>query len=128
MNFKVFATSFFEKKFKSLCKKFPKLPSDLKKLVEELESNPQAGDRLKGAIAPVYKIRMSSQDMKKGKSGAFRVIYFLRTQVGCVATGATRGEGDKNMHEALEMHVQGLKEDKLPIPESSSFAEYMAIA
>jgi predicted RNase H-like HicB family nuclease len=26
------------------------------------------------------------------------------------------------------MHVQGLLEDNLPIPESKSFAEYMAIA
>ncbi len=26
------------------------------------------------------------------------------------------------------MHVQGLLEDKLPIPESESFAEYVAIA
>ena len=37
---------------------------------------------------------------------------------GCVATGKTREETERNMHEALEMHVQGLIEDKMPIPES----------
>ncbi len=47
---------------------------------------------------------------------------------GCVATGATREEAEKNMYEAIEMHVQGLLEDKLPIPESKSFAEYVAIS
>ncbi|MCM2357975.1 MAG: type II toxin-antitoxin system HicB family antitoxin [Geobacteraceae bacterium] len=47
---------------------------------------------------------------------------------GCVATGATREEVEKNMHEAIQMHVQGLIEDHQDIPESSSFAEYMAVA
>ena len=46
---------------------------------------------------------------------------------GCVATGATREETERNMYEAIEMHVQGLLEDNLPIPESSSFAEYVAL-
>jgi predicted RNase H-like HicB family nuclease len=42
---------------------------------------------------------------------------------GCVATGATREEAEKNMYEAIEMHIHRLMEDKLPIPESKSFAE-----
>lgn len=46
---------------------------------------------------------------------------------GCVATGLTREECENNMHEAIGMHIKGLKEDNLPIPESSSFAEYVAI-
>jgi len=46
---------------------------------------------------------------------------------GCIATGDTREEAEKNMHEAIELHIQGLLEDKLPIPESQSFAEYVAI-
>ncbi len=46
---------------------------------------------------------------------------------GCVATGATREEAEKSMHEAIELHIQGLKEDNLPIPASNSFAEYIAV-
>ena len=46
---------------------------------------------------------------------------------GCVATGATREEVERNMHEAVEFHIRGMKEDNLPIPESSSFAEYIAV-
>jgi predicted RNase H-like HicB family nuclease len=46
---------------------------------------------------------------------------------GCIATGATREETEKNMHQAIEMHIKGLQEDGLPVPESTSFAEYMAI-
>jgi predicted RNase H-like HicB family nuclease len=47
---------------------------------------------------------------------------------GCIATGETREETEKNMHEAIEFHIQGLLEDHQAIPESSSFAEYMAVA
>ena len=46
---------------------------------------------------------------------------------GCVATGRTREEAERNMHEAIELHVRGLVEDNLPIPESRSFAEYVAV-
>ncbi len=47
---------------------------------------------------------------------------------GCIATGETREETERNMHEAIEFHVKGMKEDQIPIPESSSFAEYVAVA
>jgi predicted RNase H-like HicB family nuclease len=46
---------------------------------------------------------------------------------GCVATGATREEVERNMHEAIELHVRGLLEDNLPVPDSDSFAEYVAV-
>ena len=35
---------------------------------------------------------------------------------GCVATGVTREEIERNMHEAIELHVQGLLEDNQFIP------------
>jgi len=46
---------------------------------------------------------------------------------GCVATGATREEVERNMHEAIEMQVQGLLEDKLLVPESHSFVEFIVV-
>jgi predicted RNase H-like HicB family nuclease len=32
------------------------------------------------------------------------------------------------MHDAVEMHIHGMLEDKLPIPENVTFAEYIAVA
>jgi predicted RNase H-like HicB family nuclease len=46
---------------------------------------------------------------------------------GCVATGATVEEVKKNMHQAIEMHIKGLQEDNLPIPDARSIAEYVAV-
>ena len=34
---------------------------------------------------------------------------------GCVATGAIREEAERNMHDAIEMHIEGLKEDGLSL-------------
>jgi predicted RNase H-like HicB family nuclease len=47
---------------------------------------------------------------------------------GCVATGATREETKLRMQTAIDMHVQGLREDQLPIPEPSAIAEYVDVA
>jgi predicted RNase H-like HicB family nuclease len=46
---------------------------------------------------------------------------------GCIATGKTQEETAKNMHQAVEMHIQGMLEDQLPIPESVTLAEYIAV-
>jgi len=46
---------------------------------------------------------------------------------GCIATGATREEAERNMHEAVRLHVAGLAEDGLPIPKSESASEYVAV-
>ena len=46
---------------------------------------------------------------------------------GCVATGKTREQVEQNMFEAIQMHISGLKEDGLPIPQSHSFSEYLAV-
>lgn len=46
---------------------------------------------------------------------------------GCVAAGATREETLAEMKAAVAMHIEGLKEDGLPIPEPSSSADYVAV-
>lgn len=46
---------------------------------------------------------------------------------GCVAAGKTREETERNMHEAVELHVRGMLEDKTPIPENDTLAEYIAV-
>jgi predicted RNase H-like HicB family nuclease len=46
---------------------------------------------------------------------------------GCVATGATREETEQNMYEAIQMHLEGLREDGLPIPQSTAVAEYLLV-
>ena len=44
---------------------------------------------------------------------------------GCVATGATREEAEREMHQAMKMHMNGIKEDGLPLPEPSASVGYV---
>ena len=46
---------------------------------------------------------------------------------GCIATGKTRKETEKNIKEAISLHIDGLKEDGQSLPEPSSFTEYVEI-
>jgi predicted RNase H-like HicB family nuclease len=46
---------------------------------------------------------------------------------GCVATGETIEETEKNMYEAIDLHIQGMIEDNMTIPESTSIAEYVVV-
>ena len=46
---------------------------------------------------------------------------------GCIATGKTLEELKQAMREALELHLRGMREDGLPIPESS-LVEYVEAA
>ena len=47
---------------------------------------------------------------------------------GCVATGATVEETERLIREAIVLHLTGLREDGLPIPEPSSQVEYVEVA
>jgi len=47
---------------------------------------------------------------------------------GCVATGATVAETEQLIREAIELHLSGLREDGVPIPEPSSRVDYVEVA
>ena len=44
---------------------------------------------------------------------------------GCVATGGTLSEIEERMRDAIRMHLDGMREDGLSIPEPSSIANYI---
>jgi predicted RNase H-like HicB family nuclease len=47
---------------------------------------------------------------------------------GVVTTGQTRAEVRSLIPQAIEFHLDGLKEDQLPIPEPSAEAEVISIS
>ncbi|MEX0642107.1 MAG: type II toxin-antitoxin system HicB family antitoxin [Pirellulales bacterium] len=46
---------------------------------------------------------------------------------GCVATGATIEETGSLLREAIELHVEGMRQDGLPIPPPTSVVEYLQV-
>jgi len=47
---------------------------------------------------------------------------------GCIATGGTVDETQAAIREAIEFHLEGIREDGLPIPQPSSSVQYVDIA
>lgn len=47
---------------------------------------------------------------------------------GCVATGATIEEIEQNIREAIALHLDGLRDDCLPIPAPSTVVQYCELA
>ena len=47
---------------------------------------------------------------------------------GCVATGFTIEETEQQLREAIDLHLRGMRQDGLPIPEPSSSVDYVEIA
>ena len=47
---------------------------------------------------------------------------------GCIAAAESKEEVLRLIHEAIEFHVEGLREDGQPIPEASSSIEYVEVA
>ena len=53
---------------------------------------------------------------------------YLPDLPGCVATGQTIEETEQQIREAIDLHLRGMREDGLPVPEPSSGVDYVEIA
>ena len=47
---------------------------------------------------------------------------------GCVATGATKIELEQNMHDAIEFHLEGMRQEGHSVPQPSAYSAYVDIA
>ncbi len=46
---------------------------------------------------------------------------------GCISTGHSRDEVEKNMREAIAFHLDGLREEGQPVPEPQSYSAYVEL-
>jgi predicted RNase H-like HicB family nuclease len=47
---------------------------------------------------------------------------------GCVATGPTIAATERRLREAIEVHVEGMREDGIPVPEPSSVVDWVEVS
>jgi mRNA-degrading endonuclease RelE of RelBE toxin-antitoxin system len=71
-------TEVFKKHVRKLSKRYRSLQNDLEPVLKELEEGVLLGDRITGLGEVLYKIRVKNSDSQKGKSGGYRVIYYLK--------------------------------------------------
>ena len=48
--------------------------------------------------------------------------------LGCVATGASRADVERNMRDAVELHLEGLRANGQPVPPPNTSAAYVEVA
>jgi mRNA-degrading endonuclease RelE of RelBE toxin-antitoxin system len=54
--------------------------SDLEPLLAQLQAGDCPGDQISGIAYAVFKVRLRNSDAQRGKSGGYRVIYYLKTK------------------------------------------------
>lgn len=79
MSYDVQLTETFQKSIKALKKKYPHAKDDLLHYIKALEEDPSVGDPIPGWNKEIWKVRVASSDVKKGKRGGYRLIYFWKT-------------------------------------------------
>ena len=77
MNLTIITTPQFNKSVKKLFKRYKLISKDLAILEKELEDNIHSGISIGNGC---FKIRVKNSSIPIGKSGGFRVIYFLRRE------------------------------------------------
>ncbi|PYU87620.1 MAG: hypothetical protein DMG08_27635 [Acidobacteria bacterium] len=46
---------------------------------------------------------------------------------GCVSTGQTKDEVERNMREAIEFHLEGLRQEGYAVPEPHTYSTYVEV-
>jgi mRNA-degrading endonuclease RelE of RelBE toxin-antitoxin system len=70
----------FKRQLRRLSRKYRRIRSDVQPIITQLEAGETPGDQIQGIGHTVYKVRVRNSDAKRGKSGGYRMIYYLPTQ------------------------------------------------
>jgi mRNA-degrading endonuclease RelE of RelBE toxin-antitoxin system len=75
----VIALPTFTRNIRTLSKKYRNILDDIQPTIAQLENGEILGDQVIGVGYPVFKLRIKNSDNQKGKSGGYRLIYYLKT-------------------------------------------------
>jgi addiction module RelE/StbE family toxin len=70
----------FQRKLKRLAKRYRQIKQDLVPILEQLRQGENLGDQISGVGFRVMKVRVRNSDTQSGKSGGYRLIYWLELE------------------------------------------------
>ena len=76
MSYDIYFCDSFKKAIKHFKKRYPNVTEDVSKAIRELQETPTKGDVIRGAKG-ARKVRVANSDMNKGKSGGYRLLYYV---------------------------------------------------
>ena len=68
----------FRRRAKRLGRKYPTVIADIRTLVAQLQRDQRPGQRVPRVGYTVFKVRLPNPAAGRGKSGGFRVIYYVQ--------------------------------------------------
>ncbi|MBL4828254.1 MAG: type II toxin-antitoxin system RelE/ParE family toxin [Spongiibacteraceae bacterium] len=71
--------SAFKRQLQRLARRYRHIKDDLSLVINALKKGETPGDQVTGTGHTVFKVRLKNSDNQKGKSGGYRVIYYLKT-------------------------------------------------
>jgi mRNA-degrading endonuclease RelE of RelBE toxin-antitoxin system len=69
----------FKRNLRGLAKKYPHIQSDVQPFIDQIQRGETVGDKVQGTGYTIFKVRIRNSDVSHGKSGGYRVIYYLKT-------------------------------------------------
>lgn len=78
------ASPTFNRNLRNLAKKYRNIRKDIQPIIEQLEQGEVLGDQIPNIGYPVFKLRVRNSDTQKGKSGGYRLIYYVKTSDGII--------------------------------------------
>jgi mRNA-degrading endonuclease RelE of RelBE toxin-antitoxin system len=73
-------TDRFRKDIQRLAKRYKSIRRDIQPIITRLESGEILGDQIPNLNHTIFKVRIKNSDIQKGKSGGYRIIYYLKTE------------------------------------------------
>jgi predicted RNase H-like HicB family nuclease len=62
------------------------------------------------------------------KKNSMGYSAYLPDLEGCVATGATKEEIERNMHDTIEFHLESVRQEGFSVPQPGAYSTYFDIA
>jgi mRNA-degrading endonuclease RelE of RelBE toxin-antitoxin system len=73
----------FKRQLKRLASRYKQIKSDVQPIIDALIAGETPGDQIAGTTYTLYKVRAKNSDSQRGKSGGYRIIYYLKTDTHC---------------------------------------------
>jgi mRNA-degrading endonuclease RelE of RelBE toxin-antitoxin system len=74
----------FKRNLRALAKRYRHIRSDLEPILHQLQNGETPGDQIPGTGYTLYKVRVRNSDARRGKSGGYRIIYYIQTPTSVV--------------------------------------------
>ena len=72
-------TAKFKRNLRILAKKYRNIRQDIQPIIIQLQAGKLPGERITGIGYTIFKLRVKNSNIQKGKSGGYRVIYYVKT-------------------------------------------------